>query len=47
LLHYSYRLKKYLNDVDSTDNMSGIEMTSPHKEISTAKEFPCNIPAVG
>ena len=37
-----------MNAVDATDTcMSGIEMESPHKEISTAKEFPCNIPEVG
>lgn len=34
------------NSIDSTD-MSGIEMESPHKEIATAREFPCIIPEVG
>ena len=34
------------NSVDSTD-MSGIEMQSPHKEISTAREFPCIIYEIG
>ena len=29
------------------NDMSGIEMESPHKEMVTAVEFPCNIPEVG
>lgn len=34
------------NTVDDSD-LSGIEMESPHKEIATAHEFPCNISEVG
>lgn len=34
------------NTIDDSD-LSGIEMESPHKEIATAHEFPCNISEVG
>ena len=34
------------NTADDSD-MSGIEMESPHKEMATAHDFPCNISEVG
>ena len=29
------------------DDMSGVEVESPHKSLSTAQEFPCELPGVG
>ena len=31
----------------SVDDLSGVEVESPHKSLSTAQEFPCELPGVG